>query len=629
MYAVREIITERGNSMNLINIEKLTKSYTERKLFEDASFSLQEGEKVGIIGINGTGKTTLLRMIMGTEEAEEGNITVANHVVMRYLPQHPEFSPEKSSLECVLEGNVTEENRWSIESDAKAMMTRLGIKDYSQPAGQLSGGQRKRLALISVLLSPADILLLDEPTNHLDNDMADWLEDYLKKWRGALIMVTHDRYFLDSVCNRIVEIDKGKIYSYQTNYSGFLELKTQRQEMEVASERKRQSILRVELEWIRRGARARSTKQKAHIQCYEELRDKQAPVQDSQVELSSISTRLGKTTVELDHICKSYGEKKLIDDFSYNFLKGNRVGFIGPNGCGKSTLMKMIAGIISPDSGKVIIGQTVKMGYYAQEIASEKPTDETEIDLSYMDPNQRVIDYVKDTAEYIQTVDGLMSASVMLDRFLFPPEKQYSLIGKLSGGEKKRLNLLRVLASSPNLLILDEPTNNLDIATLTILEDYLDRYEGIVVTVSHDRYFLDRTMRRIFAFEGDGKIRQYEGGYTDYALKKQAEREAEETETPKKAETATGATQKGQRTRGPQKLKFTYQEQKDYETIEADIAALEGKVEKLDKEMETASTDFVKLNQLVTEKETTEKLLEEKMDRWMYLEDLATRITEQ
>lgn len=615
--------------MNLINIENLTKVYTERKLFDGASFSLQDGEKVGIIGVNGTGKTTLLRMIMGEEETDEGTVTTANHVVMRYLPQHPEFEPEKSSLECVLEGNVTDENRWSVESDAKAMMTRLGIKDFMQPAGQLSGGQRKRLALISVLLSPADILLLDEPTNHLDNDMADWLEDYLKKWRGALIMVTHDRYFLDSVCNRIVEIDKGKIYSYQTNYSGFLELKTQRQEMEVASERKRQSILRVELEWIRRGARARSTKQKAHIQRYEELRDKQAPVQDSQVELSSISTRLGKTTVELDHICKSYGEKKLIDDFSYNFLKGNRVGFIGPNGCGKSTLMKMIAGIISPDSGKVIIGQTVKMGYYAQEIASEKPTDETEIDLSYMDPNQRVIDYVKDTAEYIQTVDGLMSASVMLDRFLFPPEKQYSLIGKLSGGEKKRLNLLRVLASSPNLLILDEPTNNLDIATLTILEDYLDRYEGIVVTVSHDRYFLDRTMRRIFAFEGDGKIRQYEGGYTDYALKKQAEREAEETETSKKVEMATGATKKGQRTRGPQKLKFTYQEQKDYETIEADIAALEEKIENLDKEMQTASTDFVKLNQLVTEKEATEKLLEEKMDRWMYLEDLAARIAEQ
>ena len=315
--------------MNLINIENLTKVYTERKLFDNTSFSLQDGEKVGIIGINGTGKTTLLRMIMGEEETDEGTITTANHVVMRYLPQHPEFEPEKSSLECVLEGNVTEENRWSVESDAKGMMTRLGIKDFMQPAGQLSGGQRKRLALISVLLSPADILLLDEPTNHLDNDMADWLEDYLKKWRGALIMVTHDRYFLDSVCNRIVEIDKGKIYSYQTNYSGYLELKTQRQEMEAASERKRQSILRVELEWIRRGARARSTKQKAHIQRYEELRDHQAPVQDSQVELSSISTRMGKTTVELENICKAYGERKLIDDFSYIFARYEKMGIVG------------------------------------------------------------------------------------------------------------------------------------------------------------------------------------------------------------------------------------------------------------------------------------------------------------
>ena len=608
--------------MNLINIENLTKVYTERKLFDNTSFSLQDGEKVGIIGINGTGKTTLLRMIMGEEETDEGTITTANHVVMRYLPQHPEFEPEKSSLECVLEGNVTEENRWSVESDAKGMMTRLGIKDFMQPAGQLSGGQRKRLALISVLLSPADILLLDEPTNHLDNDMADWLEDYLKKWRGALIMVTHDRYFLDSVCNRIVEIDKGKIYSYQTNYSGYLELKTQRQEMEAASERKRQSILRVELEWIRRGARARSTKQKAHIQRYEELRDHQAPVQDSQVELSSISTRMGKTTVELENICKAYGERKLIDDFSYIFLKGDRVGFIGPNGCGKSTLMKIIAGIIPQDSGQVIIGQTVKMGYYAQEI-----------DLSYMDPAQRVIDYVKDTAEYIRTVDGVISATVLLERFLFPPEKQYSPIGKLSGGEKKRLNLLRVLATSPNFILLDEPTNNLDIATLTILEDYLDRYEGIVVTVSHDRYFLDRTMKRIFAFEGDGKLRQYEGGYTDYSLKKSAEKEAEEAEQEKKTgngvKTDAPVTQKGQRTRGPQKLKFTYQEQRDYEMIESEIAALEEKIEMLDQEMAAASTDFVKLNQLVTEKEETEKLLEEKMDRWMYLEDLAAKIAEQ
>lgn len=616
--------------MNLINMEKLTKSYAERKLFDGASFSLQEGEKVGVIGINGTGKTTLLRMLMGEEEPDEGTITMANHVVLRYLPQHPEFVPDKSSLECVLEGNVTEENRWSVESDAKTMMTRLGIKDFMQPAGQLSGGQRKRLALISVLLSPADILLLDEPTNHLDNEMADWLEDYLKKWRGALIMVTHDRYFLDSVTNRMIEIDKGQIYSYQTNYSGYLEYKTQRQEMELASERKRQSILRVELEWIQRGARARSTKQKAHIQRYEELRDRQAPKQDSQLELSSISSRLGKTTVELKHICKSYGDRKLIDDFSYIFLKGDRVGFLGANGCGKSTLMKMIAGIIGQDSGQVIVGQTVKMGYYAQEIASEKENGETETDFYYMNPQQRVIDYVKDTAEYIQTADGVVSATVMLERFLFPPEKQYSLIGKLSGGEKKRLNLLRVLASSPNFLLLDEPTNNLDIATLTILEDYLDRYEGIVVAVSHDRYFLDRTMKRIFAFEGDGKLRQYEGGYTDYALRKAAEREVQGTEQGKRTsdadKTNSQTAQKGQRSRGAQKLKFTYREQKDYETIEQDIAGLEEKIQMLETEMETVSTDFVKLNQLMADKEEAESLLEEKMERWMYLEELAAKI---
>lgn len=619
--------------MNLINVEKITKIFAERRIFDQASFSLQEGEKVGVIGINGTGKTTLLKMLAGMEEPDEGTVTTANHAVIRYLPQHPEFDPELSSLECVLAGNVSDENRWTIESDAKAMMTRLGIRDFDQPAGQLSGGQRKRLALISVLLSPADILLLDEPTNHLDNDMADWLEDYLKKWRGALIMVTHDRYFLDSVCNRIVEIDKGSVYSYQTNYSGFLELKAQREEMEAASERKRQSILRVELEWIRRGARARSTKQKAHIQRYEELRDRQAPVQDSKVELSSISTRLGKTTVELEHICKSYGERKLIDDFSYIFLKGDRVGFIGPNGCGKSTLMKIIAGLIPQDSGQVIVGQTVKMGYYAQEIASEKPEEGqqgNEIDVSYMDPEQRVIDYVKDTAEYIQTTDGVLSASAMLERFLFTPEKQYSPIGKLSGGEKKRLNLLRVLASSPNFILLDEPTNNLDIATLTILEDYLDHYEGIVVTVSHDRYFLDRTMKRIFAFEEGGRLRQYEGGYTDYAMRKAAEAEVGQEETAGAAgKQNTPAKEKGQRTKGPQKLKFTFKEQKDYETIEADMAELEDRIAALEQEIEASARDFVKLNQLMAEKEEAEAALEEKMERWMYLEELAARIAEQ
>lgn len=636
--------------MNLINAEKITKVFAERKIFDGASFSLQEGEKVGVIGINGTGKTTLLKILAGMEEPDQGTVTTANHVVIRYLPQHPEFDPEMTSLECVLAGNTTEENRWTVESDAKAMMTRLGIKDFTQPAGQLSGGQRKRLALISVLLSPADILLLDEPTNHLDNDMADWLEEYLKKRKSALIMVTHDRYFLDSVCNRIVEIDKGAIYSYQTNYSGFLELKAEREEMAEASERKRQSILRVELEWIRRGARARSTKQKAHIQRYEELRDKKAPEQDQTVELSSISTRLGRTTVELEHICKAYGGRQLIDDFSYIFLKGDRVGFIGPNGCGKSTLMKIIAGLIPPDSGQVVVGQTVKIGYYAQEIASKKRQDggwDDDIDVSYMDPGQRVIDYVKDTAEYIRTADGVLSASAILEKFLFSPEKQYSPIGKLSGGEKKRLNLLRVLASSPNLLLLDEPTNNLDIATLTILEDYLDRYEGIVVTVSHDRYFLDRTMKRMFAFEGDGKLRQYEGGYTDYAMRRAAEAEAAGQAMAGQAsgqaarqaakqpaaggnpKTNTPAAEKGQKPRGPQKLKFTYKEQKDYETIEADMTALESKIAALEQDIEAAASDFVKLNQLMAEKEEAESALDEKMERWMYLEELANRIKEQ
>lgn len=618
--------------MNLLNIEKITKVFAERKIFDNASFFLQEGEKVGVIGINGTGKTTLLKMLAGMEEPDEGTITTANHVVIRYLPQHPEFDPKMSSLDCVLEGNVTDENRWSIESDAKTMMTKLGIQDFSEPAGQLSGGQRKRLALISVLLSPADILLLDEPTNHLDNEMADWLEEYLKKWKGSLIMVTHDRYFLDSVCNRIVEIDKGSVYSYQTNYSGFLELKAQREEMEAASERKRQSILRVELEWMQRGARARSTKQKAHIQRYEELRDREAPVQDSRLELSSISSRLGRTTVELEHICKSYGDRKLINDFNYIFLKGDRVGIIGPNGCGKSTLIKMIAGMIPQDSGTITIGQTVKMGYYAQEIASEKTDNgeaENETDLSYMDPNQRVIDYVKDVAEYIQTADGLVSASAMLEKFLFAPEQQYSPIGKLSGGEKKRLNLLRVLAGSPNCILLDEPTNNLDIATLTILEDYLDRYEGIVVAISHDRYFLDRTMKRIFAFEENGKLRQYEGGYTDYAKKKAAEAGSEAGTGEAALKKETFAKEKGQKNRGPQKLKFTYKEQKDYETIESDIAELEEKISALEKEIEASARDFVKLNQLMAEKEELETALGEKMDRWMYLEELAAKIAEQ
>ena len=617
--------------MNILNIEHISKIYGEKVIFDDVSLGIHSGDKIGVIGVNGTGKTTLLKIIAKINEPDKGQIICGNGIRVSYLPQNPEFPKKQSILEYVMDGK--EHQDWKTESEAKTILTKLGIYDFDEGCDHLSGGQKKRVALARTLVDPTEVLILDEPTNHLDNDMVLWLEEFLNSFRGVLIMVTHDSYFLDRVTNKIVEIDKGKLYEYDTNYSGFVELKVQREEMELATERKRQSLLRVEMEWMKQGIKARGTRQRARTERFEELKNAKGPSMQQNVEMDSISSRLGKTTIELEHISKGFGDKHLINDFSYIVLRDDRIGFIGPNGCGKSTLMKIIAGIIPQDSGQVIIGQTVKMGYYAQEIASEKSEDAQEIDLSYMDPAQRVIDYVKDTAEYIRTVDGVISATVLLERFLFPPEKQYSPIGKLSGGEKKRLNLLRVLATSPNFILLDEPTNNLDIATLTILEDYLDRYEGIVVTVSHDRYFLDRTMKRIFAFEGDGKLRQYEGGYIDYSLKKSAEKEAEEAEQEKKTgngvKTDAPVTQKGQRTRGPQKLKFTYQEQRDYETIESEIAALEEKIEMLDQEMAAASTDFVKLNQLVTEKEETEKLLEEKMDRWMYLEDLAAKIAEQ
>ncbi len=613
--------------MNLINIENITKSYTDSLLFDDASFSVNEQEKVGIIGINGTGKTTLLKMIVGLEQPDKGTITRANHIVIRYLSQHPVFDEGTTALECVMKNNLTHDNEWSLESEAKSMLQKLGITDYSQKVENLSGGQRKRIALANTLLSQADVLVLDEPTNHLDSSMADWLEEYLKGFRGALVMVTHDRYFLDSVSNRIVEIDKGKTYSYQTNYSGFLELKAEREEMAAATERKRQSILRVEIEWMKRGARARSTKQKAHIQRYETLAAQKGPVQDAELELSSVSTRMGKTTVELKDITKSYDGRMLINHFNYIFLKNDRIGFIGENGCGKSTLMKIICGMEQSDEGEVIIGQTIKIGYYAQEIRTDK-----EAGLAYMDPDMRVIDYIRNTAEYVQTVDGSVSASVMLERFLFPPEKQYAPLGKLSGGEKRRLNLLRVLMEAPNVLILDEPTNDLDIKTLTILEDYLDHFDGIVITVSHDRYFLDRTVRRIFAFE-NGRINQYEGGFTDYQARKQEEEEPSEAVTNKAVEKNT-AEANGEKSlknvkNRQDKLKFSYKEQKEYETIDADIAALEEKIEQLEQDLVANARDFVKLNEITKQKEEAEAALEEKMERWMYLQDLAERIEAQ
>ena len=587
--------------MNILTVDNITKSYGVRKIFDGASFFLQEGEKAGIIGINGTGKSTLLKMIAGLEEADDGTVIKANHCLVRYLPQNPEFAPEETVLEAVLRGNRVEENVGTIEADAKSMLTKLGVTEFDQPCGQLSGGQRKRLALVSVLLSPAEILLLDEPTNHLDNSMSDWLEEQLRRRKGAMIMVTHARYFLDSVTDRILELDKGKIFSYDANYSGYLELKMQREEMAQASEKKRLNILRNELAWVQRGARARSTKQKARLQRFEELKNVKGPVTDGKVELTSAASRLGRTTVEIENVSKSYGDKVLIRDFTYLFGKDDRVGFIGPNGSGKTTLMKMILGEVAPDSGHIEIGQTVKLGYYAQEI-----------DDTMMHPEQRVIDYIRDVAEYITTEDGQITAARMLERFLFSGEDQYGQLGKLSGGERRRLQLCKVLMGAPNVLILDEPK----------------AFRGALLMITHDRYFLDRVVRRIFALE-DTCMVQYEGGYTDYANRKAAEGNTESTGTaaasqPKNADEET--TSKNWKNGQKRKLKFTYQEQKDYESIEGEMAALEDKIATLEADFSKYASDFVKLNELTQEKEAAEQQLEEKMERWMYLEDLAARI---
>ncbi|WAJ24126.1 ABC-F family ATP-binding cassette domain-containing protein [Lacrimispora xylanolytica] len=603
--------------MNLLTIEHLTKSYTERLLFDDTSFSINEGEKIGLIGINGTGKSTLLKIVAGLEVPDEGNVVKGRNLDIRFLSQNPIFHEGDTIIESIVRENEGHDHVWDLESQAKAMLTRLGFTDFDSKVETLSGGQRKRVALVSVLLSTVDILVLDEPTNHLDSSMADWLEDYLRRFKGALLMVTHDRYFLDSVTNRIVELDKGKLYSYQANYEGYLKLKAERMDMAVASERKRQSILRVELEWMQRGARARSTKQKAHIERYETLRDQKGLEFDQTVELDSISSRLGRTTVELENICKAYGDKVLMKDFTYIFLKNDRIGIIGPNGSGKSTLMKIIAGWQEADSGTVTVGQTVKMGYFSQE--SED-----------MDGSVKVIDYIRNVAEYVKTKDGSISASQMLERFLFPSSVQYTTVEKLSGGEKRRLYLLRILMEAPNVLLLDEPTNDLDIQTLTILEDYLDSFLGIVITVSHDRYFLDRVVRRIFAFEGDGRVTQYEGGFTDYQAAYEA-KNPEGTEPKdgalKKAE--NGEKKKQEKPKSERKLKFSFKEQKEWDTVEDEIGALEEALEGLEILMAEAARDYSKLNALMKEKTEKEQLLEEKMERWMYLNELAEQIKNQ
>lgn len=601
--------------MNILTIENLTHSYSERKLFDDTSFSLEEGEKVGIIGINGTGKSTLLNIIAGNIVPDEGKVTIANKVIIEMLSQHPSFDDNETVIHYVMTDVPKDEDMFAVEAEAKAMLQTFGLTDYDELTCHMSGGQRKKIALVRALLSGADILILDEPTNHLDNEMSTWLENYLKDYKKSVIMVTHDRYFLDSVSDRIVELDKGKIYSYNTNYSGFLELKAEREEMAVSTDSKKANLLRNELKWVMRGAKARSTKQKARLMRYEELKNRKRPEQDSEIELSSISTRLGRTTVEINNLSKAYGDRHIINDFNYIFLKNDRIGIVGPNGCGKTTLLKLIMGIVEPDEGEIVIGQTVKIGYYAQEISTHK-----EDGISFMDPEIRVIDYIKNTAEYVKTRDGSLSASQMLDKFLFPPREQYSLIKNLSGGEKRRLNLLRVLMEAPNVLILDEPTNDLDIKTLTILEDYLDSFDGIVIAVSHDRYFLDRVVRRIFAFE-NCRLRQYEGGYSDYELVAEFDKEPVKTEPGIPKNTGKKVKQ--------EKLKFTYAEQKEFEHIEDDIGKIEARITEIDNLMVKNSNDFVKLNELDCEKNKLNEELEYKMERWEYLTELDEQIKNQ
>lgn len=611
--------------MNLFTMENITKSYTDRILLDDVGFSINENEKIGVIGVNGMGKSTLLKVVAGIEEADAGKISMGNQVKICYLPQTPVFTPGTTILQAAVGGNMEEWNRWTIEADARSMLNQLGFADYGEKVEHMSGGQKKRVALVNALLTPADILILDEPTNHLDNAMSEWLENYLISFRGAVLMVTHDRYFLDRIATRIVEVDKGKLYSYPGNYAKFVELKEERQNMALATERKRKSLLRTELEWLHRGARARSTKQKAHIdriQAMQEMKDIQ---EEKQVLLTSTASRMGNKTIELSDISKSYGNHLLIRDYNYIFLKNDRIGIIGPNGCGKTTLLKIINGIVKPDTGTIEIGQTIRIGYFSQE-------------NEYMDDSMKVIDYVKEAGEYIQTSDGRITASQMLERFLFEGAIQWSKIEKLSGGEKRRLYLLRILMSAPNVLILDEPTNDLDIQTLTILENYLDGFDGIIIVVSHDRYFLDRTVRRIFAFEGEGAIRQYEGGYSDYLIRKELEGLPDMTvksmgvgsaaQTEKSGSENSAEDSRVTWKKHDKKLKFSYKEQREFETIDEEITALEEKIKVLDAQMLENASNSVKLNELLEKKEEVSQQLDEKMDRWVYLNDLNEQIQE-
>ena len=606
--------------MNILNVENVSKTFMSKPVLNKVSLGMNDTDKIGVVGVNGTGKSTLLSIVAGICEPDEGNVVFNNNLRISYLPQNPDFDNTKSVLENITDKIYAGGDHWDKMGEIKANLYKFGIEEPECRPDILSGGQKKRAALVAAIMTPSDLLILDEPTNHLDSEMIEWLETYLKKYKGALLMITHDRYFLDEVTNQIIEIDKGNVYRYEANYSGFLELKQQRLDYEQAAERKAATLYKKDLAWMLRGARARSTKQKAHIQRFEELRDRKRPEEERFVELSSLPARMGNKTIILNDISKKYGEKTLFKEFTYTFGKLDRVGIIGPNGCGKSTLLKCISGSLSTDTGSVEIGQTIKIAYFGQE---------NEI----LDGTKRVIDFVKDTAEFINTADGMISASAMCERFLFTPEMQYSPISKLSGGEKRRLYLLKILMEQPNVIILDEPTNDLDIQTMMILEDYLDRFAGIVITVSHDRYFLDRVVTRIFAFTPDGTLFRSEGGYSDYVIHAKPGEMAYDPAEANPKNTASDKTRnetgRNDNRKPREKTKLSYAEQKEYDSIESEIEELEKTCSDIERQIEQSATDFPKLIELGKKKEETEAEIERKMERFLELQEMVDRFQSQ
>ena len=597
--------------MSILNLEHVSKNLGGRVILDEASVGIEAGEKVGIIGVNGTGKSTLLSILAKVMEPDAGEVIWQNGLRISYLLQNPVFDPKRTLLENVAAMVYGKADHWDTEGEVRANLLKFGIPDPDTDPSLLSGGHKKRAAVVAAMLTPSDVLILDEPTNHLDSQMIEELQKFLEAYQGTLLMVTHDRYFLDEVTDVILEIDKGKLYRYEEDYEGYLKLRQERLDSAVAAERKMAALYRKDLAWMMRGARARSTKQKAHIQRFEALRDREKIQEERLVEIESLPSRIGGKTIELDHISKSYGGQKLYQDFTYHFRKTDRIGIIGPNGCGKSTLIKTILGMISPDSGTVTIGQTIQFGYFSQE-------------NELLDESARVIDYIRNTAEYIRTADGLVSASEMCDRFLFDPKMQYARIGKLSGGEKRRLYLLRVLMENPNVLILDEPTNDLDIQTLQILEDYLDRFAGIILVVSHDRYFLDRVVTRIFAFEEDGHLWQSDGGYEEYREHLlQAGKEAARTRDLRGSDKNAAAAGAEAPVRPQHKAKLSYKDQREYDTIEEEIDRLQKQSDELAAQIPEAATDYERLRKLTEEKDALDARIEERMERYLELQEMV------